>query len=95
MDDVEFPGSNSMAIRRHQSLEQKLEQDSFLRDSVRQLICDYERKGYAHKATMHELESMDPNCTWFLPLGGVRIPKKPQKIRLFHQLNVFSGVTYQ
>lgn len=82
MDDVEFPESHSMAVRRLQSLERKLEQDSFLRDSVRQLIWDYERKGYAHKATMCELDSMDSNRMWFLPLGVVRNPKKPQKIRL-------------
>ena len=81
-DCVDFPESYAMAARRLQSLERKLAHDNSLHDSVRQLIWEYERKGYAHKATMQELDTMDRKHMWFLPLGVVRNPKKPAKIRL-------------
>ncbi|XP_055584907.1 uncharacterized protein LOC129737769 [Uranotaenia lowii] len=45
-------------------------------------IGDYQKKGYCHRATPEELKSFDPRRTWYLPLGAVTNPKKPEKIRL-------------
>ncbi|XP_065094804.1 uncharacterized protein LOC135715461 [Ochlerotatus camptorhynchus] len=81
-DNVEFPNSRSMAEQRLKCLERRLHKSPTLYDNVRQQIADYVSKGYAHKATPRELDEMDPKRTWFLPLGVVVNPKKPDKVRV-------------
>lgn len=81
-DNPEFPDSYAMAVRRLQSLERKLARRPSLQERVREQIGDYLQKGYAHMATHAELEGADRKRTWFLPLGVVVHPKKPNKVRL-------------
>lgn len=81
-DYVEFPDSRPMAEKRMRCLERRLARDPPLYDQVRKQIADFQFKGYAHKATMKELNSFDPRRTWYLPLGVVINPKKPGKVRL-------------
>ncbi|XP_055633238.1 uncharacterized protein LOC129773624 [Toxorhynchites rutilus septentrionalis] len=81
-DNVKFPDSRPMAERRLRCLERRLLKSPDLYDNVRQKMTDYISKGYAHKATTCELDEMDPKRTWFLPLGVVVNPKKPDKIRV-------------
>ncbi|XP_062714812.1 uncharacterized protein LOC109426713 [Aedes albopictus] len=81
-DHPVFPDSFPLALRRLQSLEKRLAKDQELGEKVSSLIRDYETKGYAHKITQEELESTDPSRVWYLPLGVVRNPKKPEKVRL-------------
>ncbi|XP_055604521.1 uncharacterized protein LOC129752777 [Uranotaenia lowii] len=77
-----FPNSRPMAERRLQALERRLARNPFLGLKVREQINQYLEKGYAHRASMEELQGTDPEKTWYLPLGVVQNPKKPQKIRL-------------
>lgn len=81
-DNPELPDSYSMAARRLQSLEKRLKQDPSMKQKIREQIAEYERKGYAHRITNAELETADPRRVWYLPLGVVVNPKKPEKIRL-------------
>ncbi|XP_062714026.1 uncharacterized protein LOC134290833 [Aedes albopictus] len=81
-DAVDFPDSYSIALRRLQSLERKLRQNPNLGDRVIQQIRDYERKGYARRATEEDLACSDTSRIWYLPLGIVINPKKPNKLRL-------------
>ncbi|XP_058456561.1 uncharacterized protein LOC131433958 [Malaya genurostris] len=81
-DNPEFPDSYLMAVRRMESLERRLEREPVLRENVRKQIADYVQKGYAHKASIIELTSVDVCRTWYLPLGVVTNPNKPGKIRL-------------
>ncbi|XP_062540958.1 uncharacterized protein LOC134208999 [Armigeres subalbatus] len=81
-DLVEFPDSKPMAERRLQCLERRLSKDPTLYDKVREQIDDYLSKGYTHKATERELKETVQNQTWYLPLGVVVNPKKPEKVRV-------------
>lgn len=71
-----------MAIRRMIALERRFEREPELGEKVRAQIAEYERKGYAHKARLAELTSVEANRVWYLPLGIVTNPKKPGKVRL-------------
>ncbi|XP_055623726.1 uncharacterized protein LOC129767128 [Toxorhynchites rutilus septentrionalis] len=77
-----FPNSYPMAVRRMEALERKLAKDPELDEKVRLQIAEYLEKGYAYRITPAEMESTDPRRVWYLPLGVVRNPKKPGKIRL-------------
>ncbi|XP_062710849.1 uncharacterized protein LOC134288933 [Aedes albopictus] len=77
-----FPNSFPLAVRRMQSLEKRLAKEPTLRDRVQDIIAEYESKGYAHRITQAEVEAVNPDRVWYLPLGIVRNPKKPEKIRL-------------
>lgn len=81
-DNLNFPDSYPMAVQRLKSLERRLKRDPALKDRVRDLIAEYEQKGYAHRASLTELTSVDSNRVWYLPLGIVTNPKKPHKVRL-------------
>lgn len=81
-DDISFPDSLPMAFRRLKQLEQRLEKSPHLYEKIRELIDDYQQKGYAHLATTKELTDTDPQKRWYLPLNYVQNPKKPTKIRL-------------
>ncbi|XP_058827443.1 uncharacterized protein LOC131687376 [Topomyia yanbarensis] len=77
-----FPDSYPMALRRLEGLERKLQKDPSLEKRVREQIYEYERKGYAHKANLEELTSVEFGRVWYLPLGFVTNPRKPEKLRL-------------
>ncbi|XP_055623309.1 uncharacterized protein LOC129766735 [Toxorhynchites rutilus septentrionalis] len=81
-DNVEFPASYAMAVRRLQCLGRQLKKSPEVMENVDQQIMEYQRKGYIHEATEAELCSADPRWMWYLPVGIVRNPKKPSKIRI-------------
>uniref|UniRef100_A0A182NQ39 Peptidase aspartic putative domain-containing protein n=1 Tax=Anopheles dirus TaxID=7168 RepID=A0A182NQ39_9DIPT len=63
-DSPEFPDSYPMAARRLEYLVRKFKQNPELESKVRETIEDYERNGYAHKATLEELTSVEANRIW-------------------------------
>ncbi|XP_058456660.1 uncharacterized protein LOC131434043 [Malaya genurostris] len=81
-DNFKFPNSLPMAERRLKCLERRLRLDPELQRSVATLIDEYQERGYAHKITAKELQGSDPRKIWYLPLGVVRNPRKPNKIRI-------------
>ncbi|XP_062713890.1 uncharacterized protein LOC134290723 [Aedes albopictus] len=81
-DNPLFPDSYPMAVRRLEGLERKLQKDPNLKKRVHEQILDYERKGYAHRATISELTSVEADLVWYLPLDVVTNSRKPGKIRL-------------
>ncbi|XP_058464923.1 uncharacterized protein LOC131438730 [Malaya genurostris] len=81
-DHIEFPRSYSMAEQRLKCLERRMKADPELHENLVQQIRDYQRKGYAHKASEKELSLADPRRVWYLPLGIVINPKKPNKVRV-------------
>lgn len=81
-DDVKFPNSFPMAMRRLECFERRLAKDPELKSSVERQIREYLDNKYIHEVTPDEMKSADPNKVWHLPLGAVRNPKKPGKIRL-------------
>ncbi|XP_062713670.1 uncharacterized protein LOC134290528 [Aedes albopictus] len=89
----DFPDSYPMAVRRLESLEHRLKREPSLQECVRNQITDYERKGYTHRASLTELTSVESNHVWYLPLGVVTNPRKPNKIRLIWDVAAKVGDT--
>ncbi|XP_055645110.1 uncharacterized protein LOC129780638 [Toxorhynchites rutilus septentrionalis] len=81
-DGVELPDSRPLAEKRLRCLEKRLSRDPVLYSKVRQQMSDYLEKGYSHKATVEELSRFDPRRTWYLPIGIVLNPRKPDKVRV-------------
>ncbi|XP_052562663.1 uncharacterized protein LOC120431010 [Culex pipiens pallens] len=81
-DQFEFPPSYAMALGKLQCLERRLRKHPELRANLDKQIIEYQTKGYAHKATALELEGADPKRGWYLPLGVITNPKKPEKVRI-------------
>ncbi|XP_062702256.1 uncharacterized protein LOC134285477 [Aedes albopictus] len=81
-DNIEFPDSYTMAIKRLECLERKMIQDPELAVNLKKQIAEYQTKGYAYRATEKELTEADPKKVWYLPLGVVTNPRKPGKVRL-------------
>ncbi|XP_062700111.1 uncharacterized protein LOC134284819 [Aedes albopictus] len=81
-DDVQFPNSYPMAVKRLEALEKKLNKEPDLRLRVQQQLDDYIAKGYCHRASIKELAATDDKSVWYLPLSIVFNPRKPNKIRL-------------
>lgn len=81
-DNVCFPNNYPMALNRWRSLERKINKDAKLATRVAEQISSYLEKGYARRATAEELAEADQDKIWFLPLGLVINPKKPDKLRL-------------
>lgn len=77
-----FPDSFPMAVKRAVALERKLAKNPVLKGKVSELIASYEEKGYAHRITEDELQTTQRSKVWYLPLGFVQNPKKPEKVRL-------------
>lgn len=88
-DNVEFPNTEPMAEQTLKCLERRLLESPALYANDSQQIACYVSKGYAHKATSRELETMDAKRTWFLPLGVVLNPKKPET-RCSIRINAFA-----
>ncbi|XP_058456808.1 uncharacterized protein LOC131434170 [Malaya genurostris] len=81
-DHICFPDSYPMALRRMKALERRLSKEPALASRVMEQISEYEMKGYAHRITPEELQSTEASRVWYLPLGLVQNPKKPDKLRL-------------
>ncbi|XP_062708422.1 uncharacterized protein LOC134288244 [Aedes albopictus] len=81
-EHVEFPDNYAMAARRLRCLEKRFAADPSLFENVQRQIAQYQQKGYIHEATEEELTTADPRRLWYLPVGIVRNPKKPNKIRI-------------
>ena len=82
IDKPSFPDSFRMAVKRLNSLEKRLAREPELAAKVSEQIKGYKQKKYSHRITRTELERTDPSHTWYLPLGVVTTPKKPDKVRL-------------
>ncbi|XP_058837183.1 uncharacterized protein LOC131693415 [Topomyia yanbarensis] len=81
-DEIEFPDSYNMAVKRFECLERRMLRDPELAANLKKQIAEYQLKGYAHRATQKELALADPKRVWYLPLGVVTNPRKPGKVRL-------------
>ncbi|XP_055643771.1 uncharacterized protein LOC129779977 [Toxorhynchites rutilus septentrionalis] len=81
-DVIEFPDSFNMALRRLECLERRMARDPLLKENLQKQLVEYQEKGYAHRACRADLARSDTKRVWYLPLGAVRNPKKPEKIRL-------------
>ncbi|XP_055633596.1 uncharacterized protein LOC129773944 [Toxorhynchites rutilus septentrionalis] len=81
-DYVEFPDSRDMAEQRLKCLERRLAKNPKLYSNINQQVVDYQHKGYAHKLSREESVNSDPRRVWYLPLGVVLNPNKPEKIRV-------------
>ncbi|XP_062703662.1 uncharacterized protein LOC134286107 [Aedes albopictus] len=94
-DEFVFPNSRPMAERRLKCLERRLSKSPELYTKMRKQIADYQTKGYAHRASQRELEESDPNRIWYLPLGIVVNPRKPEKLRIiWDAAAVVQGVSF-
>ncbi|XP_065079347.1 uncharacterized protein LOC135702242 [Ochlerotatus camptorhynchus] len=81
-DNIEFPDSYNMAVKRFECLERKMNRDPELAANIKKQIAEYQIKGYAHRVTEDELAQAEPKRVWYLPLGAVTNPRKPGKVRL-------------
>ncbi|XP_055623485.1 uncharacterized protein LOC129766911 [Toxorhynchites rutilus septentrionalis] len=81
-DDVKFPDSFPMAMSRLKGLEKRLAKDPELRRRVNEQINSYEQKQYVRKVPPEVLRNISRQRMWYLPLGVVTNPKKPNKIRM-------------
>ncbi|XP_055604832.1 uncharacterized protein LOC129753060 [Uranotaenia lowii] len=81
-DCVKLPNSYHMAKKRNDCLERRLAKDPELKANITKQIPEYQQRGYAHIATEQELRSSNPDRTWYLPIGVVRHPRKPGKVRV-------------
>lgn len=81
-DKFELPESYHMALRRLECLERKMALLPGLKNNICRQIQEYQCKQYAHRASEQELNSADTRRIWYLPIGTVINPKKPEKVRL-------------
>ncbi|XP_055584715.1 uncharacterized protein LOC129737580 [Uranotaenia lowii] len=81
-DDVEFPESYQMALKRSLSLDKRIARCPEIRENILKQLEEYVTKGYAHIITDQELLETPKEKTWYLPLNFVINPKKPGKVRL-------------
>ncbi|XP_062558101.1 uncharacterized protein LOC134222976 [Armigeres subalbatus] len=71
-----------MAVRRLRCLEKRFKANPAIFEKVQRQIVQYQQKGYIHEASKQELTAVDPGKRWYLPIGIVQNPKKPNKIRI-------------
>lgn len=64
-DNPQFPDSYPMALRRCKQLDNRLNKNPTLRETVRRQIMEYQEKGYAHQATTEELNNANPSKVWY------------------------------
>ncbi|XP_062537847.1 uncharacterized protein LOC134206171 [Armigeres subalbatus] len=74
--------SYAMAVRQLRCLEKRFKANPAMFENVQCQIVQYQHKGYIHEATTEELAAVDPRRMWYLPIGVVQNPKKPNKIRI-------------
>ncbi|XP_055590040.1 uncharacterized protein LOC129752222 [Uranotaenia lowii] len=81
-DNVRFPESYQMALKRTNSLDRRMDKQPGVREAILKQLHEYIEKGYAHLITELELQNTPPERTWYLPLNFVINPKKQGKMRL-------------
>ncbi|XP_055605442.1 uncharacterized protein LOC129753634 [Uranotaenia lowii] len=81
-DDVVFPESYQMALKRSLSLDKRIARCPEIRENILKQLEEYVTKSYAHIITDQELLETPKEKTWYLPLNFVINPKKPGKVRL-------------
>ncbi|XP_058449178.1 uncharacterized protein LOC131429147 [Malaya genurostris] len=81
-DYVEFPDNYNMAARRLECFERRLKSNPNIATNIHRQMEEYRYKGYMHEATDEELQTADLRRVWYLPIGVVLHPKKPNKFRL-------------
>ena len=72
-DDVVLPDSYSMALNRLHGMERKLIKNPEFGMAYKNIMKDYERKGYVRKLPVSEIDNSNPR-TWYLPHFGVVNP---------------------
>lgn len=80
-DEVVLPDSYSMALNRLYGMERKMKKNPEFGAAYKNIVAEYEKKGYVRKLTSSEFQISNPR-TWYLPHFGVVNPNKPGKIRL-------------
>ncbi|XP_058816892.1 uncharacterized protein LOC131680190 [Topomyia yanbarensis] len=80
-DDVRFPDSRSMAVRRHNCLMKIMQREPELASTLRTKMADYLKKGYIRKLTPDEY-MMPKDRVWYLPIFPVFNLNKPGKVRI-------------
>ncbi|XP_065079785.1 uncharacterized protein LOC135702687 [Ochlerotatus camptorhynchus] len=81
-DDVRFPESLDMAMKRLRCLEARMDRNPGVQECLQKQLEEYLAKGYAHRITEQELKETPKSKAWYLPLNYVVHPKKPGKVRL-------------
>ncbi|XP_058811014.1 uncharacterized protein LOC131675898 [Topomyia yanbarensis] len=80
-DSVRLPNNKTMALKRWECLEHRMQNDPKLAEVLNTKIADYISKGYIRKLTDVELTIKHPRI-WYLPVFPVVNPNKPTKTRL-------------
>lgn len=92
-DQVSFPDSRAMAMKRLLSVERKMQRDPAFATDYAGIISDYLAKGYARLLTTEEAACVGDR-TWYLPHFAVTNPNKPGKVRIvFDAAAVVAGVS--
>ncbi|XP_053698911.1 uncharacterized protein LOC128745869 [Sabethes cyaneus] len=81
-DDVKLPDSYGMAMKRLDCLERSMKRKPLLKEKLTKQINGYLAKGYVRRATTQDLEQADNKRVWYLPIGVMFNPKKPDKMRM-------------
>ncbi|XP_065094987.1 uncharacterized protein LOC135716096 [Ochlerotatus camptorhynchus] len=81
-DDVRFPESLDMAMKRLRCLEARMNRNPGVQECLQKQLEEYLAKGYAHRITEQELKETPKSKVWYLPLNYVVHPKKPGKVWL-------------
>lgn len=92
-DNVNLPNNFSMALRRLDCLNKRMDKDKNIRDEVIRQLEHYINSGYARELSTQEISTRSPR-QWYLPIFPVTYPKKPDKVRLvFDAATKFDGIS--
>uniref|UniRef100_A0A182NDP6 Uncharacterized protein n=1 Tax=Anopheles dirus TaxID=7168 RepID=A0A182NDP6_9DIPT len=80
-DGTILPNNRTLAIRRMECLERKLNRDAQLRGVMNNKVKEYLEKGYIRSLTTEEKRLNHPRA-WYLPIFPVFNPNKPNKVRI-------------
>ncbi|XP_062557548.1 uncharacterized protein LOC134222413 [Armigeres subalbatus] len=80
-DDTRLPHSQSMALRRFQCLNKRMEKEPELQATLQSKIEEYLAKGYIRRLSDEEIDRKVPR-RWYLPIFPVTNPNKPGKVRI-------------
>lgn len=80
-NDIVLPDNFSMALKRLECFERKLNKNPELKSRVNTLIKGMEQKQYVRKLTTTEIDQDYPR-KWYLPIFSVHNPNKPNKTRI-------------
>ncbi|XP_065361898.1 uncharacterized protein LOC135955477 [Calliphora vicina] len=80
-DEVSFPNSYSMALKRLEGIEKKMKRDPVFSKAYKEVMQGYIDKGYVRKLSSDDIK-VTSFRKWYLPHFGVTNPNKPNKLRL-------------